>query len=288
MSVEAAWQVPSGAPVESAVSGRRVLRYTLLTLLAGVILFPVYATIVNSLSTPTEITPFPWFPTSPNWENYSKAWNQGHLSRYLLNSAIVTIAITAGQVVTAIMAAYAFAFLRFPLQRLLFIVFLMTLMIPAEVTILQNVKTVRPWDGDLTYLALIVPSLASGFGAFLLRQSFLQVPKELREAAFLDGYGHLRFMTRIVVPLTRPAIAAMGLFAFLGAWNQYLWPLLVTSDAPEYRTVQYGLKQLAGGSLDQLGVTYAGTVLAFLPIAVLLMVFSKQLVRGLTAGAVKG
>jgi sn-glycerol 3-phosphate transport system permease protein len=177
--------------------------------------------------------------------------------------------------------------LRFPLKRTLFVLFLITLMIPGEVTILYNVATITDWGWKNEFWALIVPFLASGFGAFLLRQSFLQVPNELREAAFLDGYGHLRFLTRIVVPLTRPAIAAMGLFAFLGAWNQYLWPLLVTTD-DSHRTVQVGLKQLAAGSVDQITVTFAGTVLAFLPIALLLVVFSKQLVRGLAAGAVKG
>ena len=277
------------ADATSSVGGGRVLaRYAALTALAVIILFPVYATIVNSLSSVTELNDgFDWFPFSPNWENYSEAWDDGHFSRYILNTIVVTVAITAGQVVTAVAAAYAFAFLRFPLKRTLFVLFLVTLMIPGEVTILQNVATIKDFGWSNEYWALVVPFLASGFGAFLLRQSFLQVPSELREAAFLDGYGHLRFLARIVVPLTRPAIAAMGLFAFLGAWNQYLWPLLVT-DNDSRRTIQVGLKQLQAGSLDQVTVTYAGTVLAFLPIVLLLIVFSKQLVRGLAAGAVKG
>ncbi len=268
--------------------GALVVRYASLTVLGAIVLFPIYAIVVNSLSTTTEISNgFPWFPSSPDWGNYSKAWDEGHFSRYLLNSAIVTIAITAGQVATAILAAYAFAFLSFPLKRTLFVLFIVTLMIPGEVTILQNVATITDWNWKNTYWALVVPFLASGFGAFLLRQAFLQVPDDLREAAFLDGYGHLRFLTRIVVPLTRPAIAAMGLFAFLGAWNQYLWPLLVTSD-DRYRTIQNGLSQLGGTSLQEFTTTYAGTVIGFLPVALLLLLFSKQLVRGLTAGAVKG
>jgi sn-glycerol 3-phosphate transport system permease protein len=263
------------------------LRYTALVALAAVVVFPIYALVMNSLSRPVDIQGFPRPSWSPVWRNYSDAWSDGHFSRYLANTVIVTIGITAGQVVTAIMAAYAFAFLQFPLKRTLFVVFLATLMIPAEVTILQNVATISDWGWKNTFWGLIVPFLASGFGAFLLRQAFMQVPSELREAAFLDGYGHLRFMVRIVVPLTRPAIAAMGLFAFLGAWNQYLWPLLVTDD-DRRRTIQIGLKQLRGAQLDQIAVTYAGSVLAFLPIALLLVFFSKQLVRGLTAGAVKG
>ncbi len=275
----------SNAPTRPA---RAAIRYVALVALAVTILFPVYATLVNSVSTPVDVSRgFRLWPRSFEWDNYSRAWNDGRFSDYIVNTIIVTVAITAGQVVTAIAAAYAFAFLQFPLKRTLFVLFLVTLMIPGEVTILYNVATITDWGGKNQYWALVVPFLASGFGAFLLRQSFLQVPSELREAAFLDGYGHLRFLTRIVVPLTRPAIAAMGLFAFLGAWNQYLWPLLVTTN-DSHRTVQVGLKQLAAGSVDQITVTFAGTVLAFMPIALLLVVFSKQLVRGLAAGAVKG
>ena len=124
-----------------------------------------------------------------------------------------------------------------------------------------------------------MPFLATGFGAFLMRQAFLTLPRELRDAAALDGYGHWRFMTRVAVPLARPAVAALSVFAFLGAWNQYLWPLLVTKD-DEYRTVQIGLKQLQGLSIDQINVTFAGAIIAVLPLVILLLVFQKQLVRG--------
>jgi sn-glycerol 3-phosphate transport system permease protein len=141
-----------------------------------------------------------------------------------------------------------------------------------------------------SYQGLIVPLLATGalgFGAFLMRQAFLQVPKDLQDAAKLDGYGHLRFLTRVAVPLVRPTMAALAVFSFLAAWNQYLWPLLVTKD-DRLRTVQIGLKQLRATNLDQINVTFAGTVLAFIPLVILLLIFQKQLVRGLTAGAVKG
>jgi sn-glycerol 3-phosphate transport system permease protein len=209
------------------------------------------------------------------------------MSRYLVNSAIVTLVITAGQVFTAILAGYAFAFLNFPLKRTLFIVFLATLMVPFEVTIVTNLTTVNDLGWYNSYQGLAVPFLATGFGAFLLRQAFLQVPRDLQDAASLDGYGHWRFMARVAVPLARPTVAALSVFAFLGAWNQYLWPLLVTKDE-QYRTVQIGLKQLRATSIDQLNVTFAGVIIAALPLVILLLVFQKQLVRGLTAGAVKG
>lgn len=266
-----------------------VARYALHVLLAALVLFPIYITVVNSLLTPARMgnRPPALAPSNPQWHNYSAAWSDGHLGRYLANSFIVSISITVGQVITAILAAYAFAFLRFPLRGLLFVVFLATLMIPGEVTFFTNVDTIRSLGWYDSYAALIVPFLATGFGAFLLRQSFLTVPPDLRDAAALDGYGHWRFMAKVVVPLARPAIGAMSLFAFLGAWNQYLWPLVATKDE-RLRTVQIGLKSLATSQVDKIPVTYAGTVLAFVPIAILLLLFSKQLVRGLMAGAVKG
>jgi ABC-type glycerol-3-phosphate transport system permease component len=268
---------------------RTALRYLLLTVLAVVILAPIYLTVVNSLLTPREIASRPptLFPSSPQWDAYGTAWDAGHMARYLVNSAIVTVIITIGQVVTAVLAAYAFAFLDFPFRRTLFVVFLSTLMIPFEVTIVTNLTTVTDLGWYDTYAGLAVPFLATGFGAFLVRQAFLQVPRDLRDAAALDGYGHWRFMVRVAVPLARPAVAALSVFAFLGAWNQYLWPLLVTKDE-RLRTVQIGLKQLRDTQLDQVNVTFAGVVIAVVPLVILLLLFQKQLVRGLTAGAVKG
>src|SRR5215467_6373112 len=285
MSVEAA-EIGKGR-------GRRIAgkaaRYLLLTLLAIVVLFPIYITIVNSLLVPSQITAQPpkLFPSNPQWSSYSKAWNAGHMGEYLKNSFIVTFLITVGQVVTAILAGYAFAFLRFPFKRTLFIVFLATLMVPFEVTIVTNVTTISNIGLFNTYAGLAVPFLATGFGAFLMRQAFLVLPTDLRDAAALDGYGHFRFLWRVAVPLARPAVAALTVFAFLAAWNQYLWPLLITKD-DRLRTVQIGLKQLQQTSIDQINIVFAGAIIAVIPLVILLLFFQKQLVRGLTAGAVKG
>ncbi len=266
-----------------------VARYALLSLLAFVVLFPLYITVVNSLLKPEQIAGRPptFFPTDPVWDTYSRAWDQAHFGQYMINSFVTTIIIVVGQITTAILAGYAFAFLEFPFKRTLFVVFLATLMVPFEVTIIQNLTTVTDLGIYNTYAGLAVPFLATGFGAFLMRQAFLGVPRDLQDAAALDGYGHWRFLARVAVPLSRPAVAALGVFAFLTAWNQYLWPLLVTKDE-EFRTVQIGLKQLRNTSIDQINVTFAGVVITVIPLAILLLVFQKQLVRGLTAGAVKG
>jgi sn-glycerol 3-phosphate transport system permease protein len=160
-------------------------------------------------------------------------------------------------------------------------------MVPFEVTIVVNLSTISDMGLYDTYAGLAVPFLATGFGAFLMRQAFLTVPGELRDAAALDGYGHLRFLVRIAVPLARPAVAALSVFAFLAAWNQYLWPLLITKDE-RLRTVQIGLRELYQSSFVRVNVTLAGVIIAVIPLVVLLLLFQKQLVRGLTAGAVKG
>jgi sn-glycerol 3-phosphate transport system permease protein len=289
LSAKAGTEVEARRPGKRGRRLRILGRYVALSVLAFIVLFPIYITLVNSLLQPSQIASKSptFFPTSPQWHTYADAWSDGHLGTYLRNSFIQTGLIVIGQLVTSILAGYAFAFLRFPFKRTLFVVFLATLMVPFEITIVTNLQTINTLGWYDTFAALAVPFLATGFGAFLLRQTFLQLPKDLQDAAKLDGYGHLRFLTRVAVPLARPTIAALAVFSFLSAWNQYLWPLLVTKD-DRLRTVQIGLKQLRATNIDQVNVTLAGTVLAFIPLVILLLIFQKQLVRGLTAGAVKG
>src|SRR3984893_10080559 len=268
---------------------RTIGAYLALTAGAVVVLFPIYITIVNSLLAPDQLVqqPPPLVPTNPQWHNYSAAWNGGQMSKYMATSAIMTATIVVGQLVTSILAAYAFAFLRFPLKRTLFVVCLATLMIPLEVTFITNLDTITSLHWFNSYAGLSIRFLATGFGIFLLRQAFLQIPRDLQEAAQLDGYGHMRFMTRVAVPLARPSLAALAVFSFLGAWNQYLWPLVSTGGTTPLDTVQIGLKQLLGTQVSSLPVSLAGAVIAFVPLAILLIIFQKQLVRSLTAGAVK-
>jgi sn-glycerol 3-phosphate transport system permease protein len=288
--------VGSRAKPATAHTARVVNRYILLTTLAVIAVFPIYITLVNSFLEPDRIAQKPpaLFAWPPTGSGYSLAWNELNVSEYLKNSVVVTFVIVAGQIVTGVLAAYAFAFLRFPFKRLLFVLFLTTLMIPFEVVFFTNLQTVatlgdKPgltWIAPGTYGALTLPFLATGFGAFLVRQSFLSLPSDLRDAAALDGYGHFRFMIRVAVPLARPAVASLALFSFFAAWNQYLWPLVAAGD--DHKTIQIGLASLKNTALDQVNATFAGAILAALPLFVLLLIFQKQLVRGLTAGAVKG
>lgn len=268
---------------------RLALRYLLLTVVGLVVLLPAWVTLAGAIQPATEVLDHPGslIPWPLTLEPLRDAWRLANLDRYLINSAVVTVLIVGGQVVTSILAAYAFAYVHFPFRRTLFALFMLTLMVPAEVTIVANFQTVRSLGWLDTYPGLVAPFLATAFGTFLLRQAFLAQPRELREAALLDGMGHLRFMWTVAVPLARPVIGALGVFSFLAAWNQYLWPLIVTND-PDMRTVQIGLRSLASASIDEVNLIMAGTVIAAVPIVALLILFQRQLVRGLTAGAVKG
>jgi sn-glycerol 3-phosphate transport system permease protein len=266
---------------------RKVARYAVLTVMAVIVLFPIYVMIVGALKPGTKVLDQPLLPSHFTFSTLTDAWHDGHLGRALVNSAIVSIVITIAQVITSVLAAYAFVFLKFPGRTIVFVLFLATLLVPLEATLTVNRRTMQSFGWLNSYRGLTVPFLATAFGIFLVRQVFLTIPKEMREAASMDGLGHLGFLREVAVPLSRPTIGALALFGFLTSWNQYLWPVLITTD-PDYNTVQTGLKALKQASLAQPNLVIAGTVIIALPIFVVLIAFQRQLVRGLTAGAVKG
>jgi ABC-type glycerol-3-phosphate transport system permease component len=263
--------------------------YVLLVASATVILFPLYMTAVDSLQPISKLLTYPpdFWPEHPQWSNYRSAMTDIPMPRYMLNSLIMATVITLGQLLTSTLAAYAFAFMRFPFRTAIFIVFLSTMMVPWEAAIIPNFQVIQRLDWIDTYQGLTVPFLATAFGTFLLRQHFLTLPAELKDAADIDGYGNLRFLLFVVIPLSRAAIATLAVFSFLQAWNQYLWPLLVTND-PHMRTVQIGIATLRDQEVQRTNVVLAGTVIALLPMLFLVIAFQRFLVRGLTAGAVKG
>jgi sn-glycerol 3-phosphate transport system permease protein len=272
---------------------RRLPAYALLLACSAVLLFPLYVTVVDSLHPIGEFINSPppsLWPFHPQWGNYfshgGAAGSGTPLTRYLVNSVVVSVIITLGQLLTSVLAAYAFAFLRFPGRNVLFALFLATMMVPLEVAIIPNFQTIQWLHWTDTYQGLVAPFLATGFGTFLLRQYFLTIPGELRDAAEMDGYGHLRFLASIVVPLARGALMTLAIFSFIQAWNQYLWPLLVTND-PHMRTVQIGIAAETQ-KLDKINVAFASTVLSLLPMLLLVVAFQRVLVRGLFGGAVKG
>jgi sn-glycerol 3-phosphate transport system permease protein len=161
------------------------------------------------------------------------------------------------------------------------------MLVPLEATMVVNRRTIGSLDWLNTYQGLAIPFAATAFGTFLVRQALLTMPRDLRDAARIDGAGHLSFIRHVAVPLLRPTLGALALFSFLSAWNQYLWPNLITTEA-DMNTVQSGLRSLREGAIQQPNLVMAGTIIAAIPIVIALLIFQKALVRGLTAGAVKG
>jgi sn-glycerol 3-phosphate transport system permease protein len=221
------------------------------------------------------------------WDVFSRAWDLGDLGGRMLLSLVVTTIIVAAQLATSVLAAYAFAFLRFPLKRVLFLACMATLMLPIEVTLLVNLSTMRELGWMNSLQGLTAPFLATAFGIFLIRQGFLGIPRDLRDAAALDGFGHLAFLRRVAIPVTRPVIASFVVISFLSAWNQYTWPRTVT-DESRWATLQIALKQIATVNIEELNIAFAAAIIAALPVLALLVLLQRQLIRGLTAGAVKG
>lgn len=275
--------------VDTVRGWRLAGRYALLILLSAIVLGPIWAVLMQALKTgPDAINhPSSLAPTDLTLETIRKAWDVGNLDRLLVNSMVMSVAVTVGVVVTSLLAAFAFAFLDFPGKRFVFALFLATMLVPAEVTVVVNQRTIDALGWKNSFQGLIIPLLATGLGTFLVRQVFLTIPKELREAAALDGLGHMRFLWEVAAPLSRPTLGALGLLTFLGTWNQYLWPQAIIDDE-SHRTIQIGLRSLSSADINNLNLVTAGTVIAALPIFVMLVLFQRQLVRGLTAGAVKG
>lgn len=262
-------------------------RYALLGFVSFVVLFPVYATVVAAFKPASSVLRNPLVPDAFTLEVLRDAWTEGRLGRFILNSVVVAVIVTACQVATSVMSGYAFAMLDFPGRQPLFVVFLMTLLVPLEATLVVNRRTIDSLGWLNSYQGLAAPFLATAFGTFLLRQVFLSFPQELRDAARIDGAGHTRFLWNVALPVIRPTVGALALFGFLSSWNQYLWPNLITTES-DMNTVQSGLRLLRYSTLDKPNLLMAGTVIAAVPIVAALLAFQRQLVRGLTAGAVKG
>jgi sn-glycerol 3-phosphate transport system permease protein len=266
---------------------RRWGRYLLLVAVALVVLFPIYVMVIGSLKPGNKVLQDPLLPTSVTFDTIRQAWRDGNLGRALWNSTVVALIVTVAQLVTSVLSAYAFAFLRFPGRTFMFAVFLATLLVPFEATVVVNRETMQDLGWLNSYQGLALPFLATAFGTFLIRQVFVALPSELLEAARMDGLGHLAFMREVAVPLVRPTLGALALFGFLSTWNQYLWPTLVSTE-DDWNTVQSGLRALRQSQLDKPNLVIAGVIIVALPIALILLAFQRQLVRGLTAGAVKG
>ena len=277
-----------------------------LTLGALFMLFPFIWMFLTSVKSVTEANRFPpsiW-PSEWHWENYRIAWTSppSTLGRYILNSFIISTVGTLGQLLVGVLAAYAFARLKFRGRDLLFMLVLATSLIPSEISIIPNYFTINHFPlfggNDIlgqggngiynTYAAMILPGMAGAFQIFLLRQSFLQIPADLWEASQLDGSGSWQFLHRIVIPLSIPALVTVFIFGFIGRWNGLLWPMLVTSSE-HLRPVQLAMTYYQQNDfLNNQGATMAASLLVTLPIILLYVVVQRQFVEGIGTTGLKG
>jgi sn-glycerol 3-phosphate transport system permease protein len=268
---------------------------TLLThvvLIAGILVvgFPLYVTFVASTRTLDDIlsVPMPLLPGDQLWENYSQVLAAGTkgvgapVGRMMLNSLVMALAIAIGKIAISIIASFAIVFFRFPLRNFFFWMIFVTLMLPVEVRIIPTFKVVSDLGMINSYVGLTLPLIASATATFLFRQFFLTVPEELAEAARIDGAGPLRFFWDVVLPLSKTSIAALFVIQFIYGWNQYLWPLLVTTDEAMYTAV-IGIKRMivTGDALTEWNLVMATAMLALLPPAAVVVLMQRWFVRGL-------
>ena len=268
---------------------RTGLRVTANLVLAFVVLLPLlYAVSIAFMPSGELFTmDLNLVPKNPTFSNFKDAMTNVPLLRFILNSFIMAGCITLGQIVTCSLAAFAFSFLDFKGKGVLFMIVMATMMVPGEATIISNYLTVGNLGMLDTYSVLIVPYLTSAMGIFLFRQFYMTFPISLYESAKLDGCGNLRFIVRILIPLTKSAIGAMAVYTFINAWNMYMWPLLVTGS-DQMRTVQIGISMLNSVDAQSITLMLAGVVMIIIPSISIFIVGQKALIKGMFSGAVKG
>lgn len=269
---------------------RLVLSHLFLAFGSIIMFLPLFWMLTTSLKTYPEtiVTPPKWLPSIPQFVNFVEAWTyNSFVPRYYFNSVFITVTVVVVEVILSVLAAYAFSRMKFAGKSILFVTFLSTMMVPGEVLLVPNFITLTKLQWINTYYALIVPWIVSVFAIFLLRQYFLQIPWELQEAAYLDGAGHTRFLFTVMVPLSRPPIATIALLKFIGSWNAFLWPLIVTNST-KMRTVPVGLYMLMQEEGPQYHLWMAAAALALIPVILVFLAAQRQFLESVAKSGLKG
>ncbi|AJC74230.1 sugar ABC transporter permease [Pseudothermotoga hypogea DSM 11164 = NBRC 106472] len=262
--------------------------FCLMVIVAVVMLVPFFWMFSTSLKSLGEVFEYPpkWIPRQPHWENYARIWSVVPFGRYLLNSVIVSGSITLLHLLVASLSAFAFARLNFPGRDKLFLLYLATLMVPGQVTMIPNfilIKLLRLTD---TYTGLILPNVFTAFGVFLLRQFFMTIPKDYEDAARIDGASRFYIYSRIILPLSVPALSTLAVFTFVFQWNNLLWPLVVVSK-DSMKTVTIGLASFQGMYGTTWNLLMAAAVIGVLPSIVAFLIGQRFLIKGITLTGLK-
>ena len=287
----------AGAPIrERAFSSQNLVRtivggYVPLVVATLIVALPLLWMVLSSFKTPGEIvtTDLRVLPESLSIDNSREAMTTVPFGRFFLNSTIVTVSGAVIKVTLAIMTAYALVFIRFPFKNVIFILILVALMVPSQVSILPNYVLIAGMGGKNTLWGIILPGLGTAFGTFLLRQHFMTLPPSILEAAEIDGAGHWKRLWSIVVPVSVPSIATVALVTIVSEWNDYIWPLIIT-DRPEVMTLPVGLTLLQNSEsgTGSWGILMAGAVLVIVPVLIVFAMLQRYIVAGLTQGSVTG
>ena len=267
----------------------KIALYALLIVVAATMFVPFLWMISTSLKENQFVLSMPpeFFPAAPTFGSYQQLLDLLPFGRMMVNSFLVAISVTIGQIISGSMAAYVFARMEFRGRDVIFLAYLATLMIPSQVTIVPLFILMRYLGWINTYQGIISPMVFTAFGTFLLRQSFLTIPKELEEAAFIDGASHWTVFWKIIMPVSRPALATLAVFAFMQAWNAYLWPLFVTNDE-NIMTLPVGLALLHGRYLTEWNLVMAGAVVTIIPMLIIYLMAQDYFVKGVVTSGLKG
>lgn len=264
--------------------------YTLKVLLGLVIVFPIIVCLLYAIKSPAELMSAGGMGLAvkdPTLENFEWVMDSVPIGKYLLNTLIQCAIVIVFQIILCSFAAYALVFFRFRLKSTMFALVLATMMIPGDVVIITNYIQIQHWHMTDTHVGMALPYLVGGMGIFLLRQFYLTLPRELKEAAEIDGCSDMGFFFRIALPLSVPSLASLAIYEFIHIYNRYFWPLLVT-NRDKMRTVQIGMAMLEQGESGKTTHILAGAALCIIPAVIVFIIGQKYLVRGMTSGAVKG
>ena len=288
-------KLPENAKQQQSI--KRTLRaaaaYLFLTAGAVTMAAPFLWMVTTSLKEPGAVFSFQkqwwqeWVPTTFVWENYAKAWKVVPFARFYLNSIFVAVCVTFGQVATSAMAAYAFARLRFPGRDKIFFGYLATMMVPGAVTMIPVFILLEKFGWIDTYKAMILPSIFTAYGTFMLRQFFLTLPKDLEDAAKIDGCSYLGIFWRIILPLSKPALATLTTFTFMGCWMSFMWPLIVMNTHEKF-TLPIGLAYFQSLHGTDWTLLMAGSVMMILPILLVFIFNQRFFVEGIKLTGIKG
>ncbi len=271
----------------------KIFTYVILVVGAFIALIPFFWMIATSFKTLGEALGTTFFPSTLRWENYSEAWRRALFSEYFINTILITAITLMGEVTFSVLAAYAFARMHFPGRDMIFSIMLSTIMIPAMVFIIPNFLTVTwlgrigpiPWINN--WPALTIPFMGSIFSIFLLKQFFAQIPDELFDAAQMDGAGHLRFLWKVVLPLSKAPLMVILVLSFIGTWNSLAWPMLVT-NTPDWRPISVGLMNFVNEAGQEINLTMAGAFITIIPILIIYFFTQRQFTESISRSGLKG